>query len=114
MAPLTPTKRARVCMLRDLDDETFESIGSLMGIDQSTASRTYRKYGQKYNFYDEPKRTGRPKKFTAADRRKAVKMIDSGAATDATDLQRRAFPDVTPRTVRGALIKAGLPGRRRA
>ncbi|KAJ7020438.1 hypothetical protein C8F04DRAFT_974301, partial [Mycena alexandri] len=56
---------------------------------------------------------GRPKRLDAHDRRIACRMIRSGEAQTAADVQRDRFPDVPAWTVRQALQQEGLNGRRK-
>ncbi len=108
----TPTTRARIVTLIENGKRPSE-VAKVTGYHQSTVSRVYEKYHTTHDFYHTAPRSGRPRKFTSRDDHLAVRKIRSGAARDATHLQREWFPHVTAQTVRRHLRDLGLPGRRR-
>jgi transposase len=109
---LTPTKRARVVTLKN-NGHSFAEIGEELHCDPSTAYRTYRKRTEKENYYDITPGRGHPKRLDTADRRIACRLIESGKAQTAADVQRDHFPDIPARAMRQALQEEGLHGRRK-
>ncbi|KAF8640327.1 hypothetical protein AX16_010222 [Volvariella volvacea WC 439] len=89
---------------------TNRPIAALLGIHPSTVSRICRRYQNAKTAEDyehvEPK-TGRPSKLTARDVRRATRLLSSGKAENATDLQRKFFPGVSAQAIRSMLAKAG-------
>ena len=99
MQHTTPTKRARIVQLRELNF-SFREIGQELGIDHSTALRTFKKYHQSHDFYAKESKSGCPRMFTAQDQRLAARKIRSGAISDAAQLRREDFLHASGRTVR--------------
>ncbi|KAJ7462835.1 hypothetical protein FB451DRAFT_1043553 [Mycena latifolia] len=71
----------------------------------STVSRINARYGPTHNFESKAPKKGRPTKLEEKDIRTAVRMLSTGQAKNATDLQRRFFPAVHVDTIRNALRK---------
>ncbi|KAJ6580466.1 hypothetical protein DFH09DRAFT_837808, partial [Mycena vulgaris] len=87
---LSPSKRARVVSLRKRG-VSFPDIGKELKCDPSTACRTYHRRRRKENFYAITPGRGRPKRLDAHDQRVACRMIRSGEAQTAADVQHDRF-----------------------
>lgn len=114
MVLCTPTKKARIFHMRQSQGLTFEEIGNTLGISRTTASRNFsnlQKQGPRPDFYARPKIPGRPKVITPHAERRACRLIGANKCRNATEVQRKLFPQVHPTTVRRMFIKKGLNGR---
>ncbi|KAJ7456339.1 hypothetical protein B0H11DRAFT_1819058 [Mycena galericulata] len=108
---LSPSNRARVVSVRR-HGFTFGKIAEELHCDRSTACRTYHKRHEKENFYDITPGRGRPNRLDSHERCIARRMIKSGQAQTAADVQRARFPDVSARTMRQVLQEEALHGRK--
>jgi DNA-binding MarR family transcriptional regulator len=94
--------------------QTFGEIADILGLDTSVVSRNFRKLemqGPNPDFYAKPPIPGRPRKLLLHDERCAERAISSGKCRDATDVQRKLFPDLHPTTLRRMFVRKGLFGR---
>ena len=103
---LTPTRRARICTLHEAR-KTFHEIGC----DPSNACRNYAKYHDNHDFYAVEPGRGRPPALTVQEEREACRMIRSGHAQTAADVQCCSFRWVAHSTMHRILAKHGLHGR---
>lgn len=110
MVLCTPTKKARIVLYRE-QGKSFTDIGHILGIDRRTVARNWACVHDTHDYYAMKSKSGRPKRLDCRALRRAARAITSGFARDATDLQRRMFPDVSARTVRRELCSIGLNGR---
>ncbi|KZS91398.1 hypothetical protein SISNIDRAFT_414012, partial [Sistotremastrum niveocremeum HHB9708] len=107
MVVTTPTKRARITELKDLGLSDRE-VGRRIGVDHKTVGRVYREHRVKHDFYNIPRRCGRPHRLSKADARQATMYLARGHAQDAADVCRQLFPTVSASTVRRALKDEGI------
>jgi len=84
-------------------------ITTELDINKRTASYTYGKYCQNYDFYLEGHKSGCLHKFTPHDLCIVDRAIQNGEAVDASNLQCQKFPNVSAQTVSCALTDIGLP-----
>jgi hypothetical protein len=110
MVICTPTKKARIVDMHD-DGKTFAEIGRKLEIPCQTASRNYYQMRKTRDPYYRKPKSGRPRKLTERDLRRANRAITDGEACDGADVQCNLFPDVSGRTVRESLCRIGLNGR---
>lgn len=112
MAPnTTPTKRAKICTMWAAGYSHDEIRAALTGrhdISDRQILRIVRRYGEKENYYDVGHSTGRPRKLTPRDIRRACRHLSNQTAHDASDLQRNYFPEVSVDTIKHALRGQGL------
>ncbi|RXW12442.1 hypothetical protein EST38_g13411 [Candolleomyces aberdarensis] len=118
MAPhLTPTKRAKICMMKKAGYPNASIKAALIGrtdVTNRTIQRVYNRYGEKENFYDVAPKSGRPRKLTAHDARVAIRHLRNSSARNATELRQLYFPEVSVDTVKRELRRNGLEAHKRA
>ena len=110
MHHLTPTKKATILTLNSQGKRASE-IAAHLGVTAKCVREQLRKLAINRDPYYKAPGRGRPRALSARDIRQAARAITSGNAHDATDVQRKLFPDIHPSTVRRALTNYGLPGR---
>lgn len=107
---LTPTKRARVCTLRDAG-MTFREIRNILGGSVSSVHDVYSKYHEDRDFYATVPNRGRKPILTPLDCRFAARLIRSGKCTTAANVQHRYFAHLSASLMRRILAEEGLHGR---
>ncbi len=112
MAPnTTPTKRAKVCVMRAAgysNDEIRAALIDRHDLSNRQICRIVKRYGEKENYYEVGHSTGRPRKLTPREMRIACRHLANQTAHDASDLQRKYFPEVSVDTIKRALRGEGL------
>ncbi|KAE9402276.1 hypothetical protein BT96DRAFT_749317, partial [Gymnopus androsaceus JB14] len=111
MVKCSPTKKSRVVRMHDIEKMDFRDIGLELGFSTSTAHRNYTKMKRNPNPYQKSTNHNRKPLFSKRDRRKAVQAIDTGKCRDGSDVQKKLFPEISPRRVREMLAQEGLNGR---
>ncbi|GJE98764.1 transposase [Phanerochaete sordida] len=109
---MTPSKKRTAKWLSDLGWHP-KKIAAEFGVHRTTVTHTLDVMEEHPDPYWKKPRPGRPRKMDERDVRQAARAITSNFASDATDVQRKLFPHVSPVVVRQRLSEAGLPGRRR-
>lgn len=112
MVLCTPTKKRAIELLHDRG-QTFTEIGQTLGIHRTTVARNWKKICTTHAYYATKPKTGCPKLLTPHCIRQAARAVTSGQASDACDVKRILFPNVSIWTVRRALCSVGLNGRLR-
>ena len=113
MVICTPTKKAHIWRARNAGQK-FGEIANFLQLNESVVSRNYwklAKQGPKPDFHTKPPIPGRPRALTPHAERRAERAIGSGDCRDATDVQRKLFPDLSAPTVRRMFVRRGLHGR---
>lgn len=109
MTICTPTKKARIWTLHK-QGRSAAQISKVVPVHPTTVRAVIRKLRVNCNFYAGNMKSGRPRKLTPRDLRHASQILVRGDARDATDLQRKEFPQVSARTMRHNLCEIGLYG----
>ena len=106
----SPTKKARIC--RDKAAGLSDSdIAKKFRIHRTTVKRIFESCAQSEDYYTVKPKSGRPRLFTSNDTRRAVRLLAKGEAhSDASDLQRKFFPEINAETIRTRLRASGLKG----
>ena len=105
----SPTKKARIC--RDkAAGLSNTAVAKKFGIHRTTVKRIFDCYAKSEDYYTLKNKSGRPRHFTAQDTRRAVRLLNQGKARDASDLQRKYFPQFSVQTIRTRLRETGLKG----
>ena len=103
----SPTKKARIC--RDkAAGLSNTAVAKKFGIHRTTVKRIFDCYAKSEDYYTLKNKSGRPRQFTAKDTRHAVQLLNQGKAHDASDLQRKYFPEINVQTIRTRLQESGL------
>ena len=110
MTIMTPTKRVKAKVFNCIGWPQC-SIATLFKVDTATITRTLQDMKEHPDPYYKKPKPGRPRKMDKRDVRRATRAITSDFASDATDLQCKMFPSVSPQVVRRRLTEAGFPGR---
>lgn len=110
MVLCTPTKKARIYDWRN-EGRTFDAIGLKLGLDASTVRRNYTQMCKTHNPYYKTPRSGRPRKLSPRDLRRAERALANEDARDGSEVHKLLFPNVSARTVRRNLSEVGLKGR---
>ncbi len=103
----SPRKCSRILLLRK-DKLSYRAIADAVGIASSTVYDIVKRSGGTDDCYGVKPKQGRPRIFTVNDARIAARKIATTECRDATDVQRKTFPRVSPATVRRALEREGL------
>ncbi|KAJ6557049.1 hypothetical protein DFH09DRAFT_923233, partial [Mycena vulgaris] len=108
---LTPTKKVRIVQWTKAGksyDWIREHLTGRHDVSDATIWRIKRDYGEKENYYEVGKSSGRPHKLGPRDVRNAVRHLGNRSAQNATDLQRQFLPDANVKTVKREFRAAGL------
>ncbi|KAG8716700.1 hypothetical protein FRC09_015339, partial [Ceratobasidium sp. 395] len=87
-------------------------VARAVGVDRTTVNRIYRRYLKPRATYPKAIRTGRPRRMTARDDRRALIGLTKLRFGNAAELQREYFPHLHPDTIRRHLRELGLMARR--
>jgi hypothetical protein len=103
----TPTKRAKLVVLHENCELTFDEIATRSPFKHTTLhpSTLCRNYNQVKEhdedcYWDGRKGHGRKRKIPEEDLNEAIRRIDAGELIDGEDVRREMLPDVPGRTVR--------------
>jgi transposase len=107
MCDTSATQKAAIVALKEAQQSNRE-VAEKENVAPSTVSRLNARYGPTHEFDSKAPKTGRPTKLGERDMRKALRMLSSGQAKNASDLKRKFFPHLHVDTVRRALKKRGL------
>jgi hypothetical protein len=103
---MTPTKQAHAKKLAELGF-MHRDIACCLSVSEATISCNLKTMSTMADAYQRAPVPGRPCKFNDWDIRQAIQAIESGFASDAADLKRKLFPNVSYTTVKKYLVKAG-------
>ncbi len=109
MVQCTPTKKARIWTLHQ-NGVGVSEISRSLSLHRSTVHRTLKQLSINPDFYAKTPQSGRPRILNERDLRHAALLLARQEARNATDLQRKAFPQVAARTMRHNLAEIGLKG----
>jgi hypothetical protein len=90
------------------NDEIRAALIGRHDLSDRQISRIVKRYGEKENYYEVGHSTGRPRKLTPCAMRIACRHLANQTAHDASDLQRKYFPEVSVDTIKRALRGEGL------
>lgn len=107
MRDTSAAKKAAIVTRKSLG-QSNRQVAQKENVNPSTVSKINNRYGDKHNFDEKKPRSGRPRKLSDRDVRRALYLLSTRQAKNATDLQRAEFPHVTVDTVRKALRRTGL------
>ncbi len=106
MGYTSPTKKAAIVAYKRTG-LTDREVATRTGVNASTVNRIFRRYSKTEAYHRIKPKPGRPCLFTDSDLRQAIRLLGSGKARDATDLQKKYFPTLSPQTIRKRLKLAG-------
>jgi transposase len=107
VADTTAAKKGAIVALKG-ERMSNREVTDKENVAPSTVSRINRRYGKTHDFESKGAKTGRPTKLSERDIQKAVRMLSTGQAKNASDLQRKFFPRIHVDTLRNALRKRRL------
>ncbi|KAK7015347.1 hypothetical protein R3P38DRAFT_3570789 [Favolaschia claudopus] len=107
MCDTSATKKSAIVALKEAGWSNRD-VAEKENVAPSTVSRINARYEPTHNFDEKTPRQGRPRKIDERDIRKALRLLSSGKAKNASDLQRKYFPHLHVDTIRAALKKQGL------
>jgi transposase len=111
MVVCTPIISQSIILLKEAGHGS-RAIATRLGIGKSTVNDELKRLASvNNNIHKKRLYKGRARLFDDRDIRRAKRWILGGRAFDATDLQRKLFPDHSPRRVREMLSRVGLKGR---
>lgn len=110
----TPTKRRLLTYMRDEQHKSFREIARFLHMDHKTVSENYRDMKRTGDPYKHQKKSsGRPRRIPGAVMEDMINSIDLGKVRHGEHAKLVHCPEVPSRTVRRALAKEGLNGRKR-
>ena len=107
MVYTSPTKVARVVDFKKLSMGNDE-IAQKIGIHRTTVTRILKRFEKSHDPYYVAPKTGRPCKLDARDVRIAARMLAKTEAANATEIVKKAFPQVSRHTLACNLKVYGL------
>ncbi|KAI5117840.1 hypothetical protein M0805_008112 [Coniferiporia weirii] len=107
MVYTSPTKKACIIEWDGQGIHCYE-IAHKFGIHWTTVNQIIKHYQKHHNFYHVSPKKGRPCKMDIREAQVACRMIAQTEAANATELQKKAFPDVATRTIQRRLRDQGL------
>lgn len=107
MVYTSPTKKCRIVEW-DKRGMTHKDIATQLKIHRTTVLRVIKRFIDYPDYYHIQPKTGRPRLLNDRDARVAARMIARTEASNAVEVQKKAFKDVSPRTVQRALFSQGL------
>jgi transposase len=107
MAYTSPTKVARV-VERNRRGVPPHEIAKSIGIHRTTVTRILKRFEKSGDYYHVNPKAGRPHKMDIRESRIAARMLARVEAANATEVQKKAFPEVSARTVQRRLKEQGL------
>jgi len=107
MTYTTPSKVSRI-IDRRRQGQSQEEIAKSIGIHCTTISRILKRYKQSGDVYHVNPKTGHPHKMEIQECQIAAWMLSRVEAANATEVQKKAFPDVSAHTIHRCLKEQGL------
>ncbi len=89
----------------------YTEVGVKLGLHCTTVGRYLKKHNKTSDFYATTKKPGCPRKLTPRDVAIAVHLLAKAEVANAAELQKKAFPDVSRRTLHQNLYEQGLVAR---
>src|SRR6266576_2483398 len=88
--------------------QSYNEIAKSIGIHRTTVSQILKRFEKSGDNYHVNPKTGRPHKMEIRECRIAAQMLLQVEAANAAEVQKKAFPDVSTRTIRRCLKEQGL------
>jgi len=107
MVYTSPSKVSRI-VDRRRQGQSHNEIANSIGIHRTTVSRVLKRFQQSGDNYHVNPKTGRPRKMEIRECRIAARMLSRVEAANAAEVQKKAFPQVSARTIRRRLKEQGL------
>ena len=107
MTYTTPSKVSRI-IDRRRQGQSQEEIAKSIGIHCTTISQILKQYKQSGDVYHVNPKTGCPCKMEIQECQIAAWMLSRVEAANATEVQKKAFPDVSAHTIHRCLKEQGL------
>src|SRR5258708_12856703 len=107
MTYTTPSKVSRIIDCQR-QGQTQEEIAKSIGIHCTTISRILKQYKQSGDVYHVNPKTSHPRKMEIRECQVVAQMLSRVEAANATEGQKKAFPDVSAHTIRRRLNEQGL------
>ena len=107
MTYTTPSKVSRI-IDRRRQGQSQEEIAKSIGIHRTTISRILKRYKQSGDVYHVNPKTGHPHKMEIQECQIVAQMLSWVEAANATEVQKKAFPDVSAHMIRRRLKEQGL------
>ncbi|RDB19714.1 Transposable element Tc1 transposase [Hypsizygus marmoreus] len=107
MVYMSPTKVARVVDFRKLNMSDRE-IAQTIGIHRTTVARIVKRFDKSQDPYYVNPKTGCPCKLDVRDVHVAARMLAKTEAANATEVVKKAFPEVSRHTLARRLKEFGL------
>lgn len=107
MVYTSPTKKCRVIEWSKRGMRPYD-IAQKLKIHRTTVGRITKRFINFPDYYHVQPKTGRPRILDDRDARVAARMIARTEAANAVELQKKAFKDVSARTVQRRLLEQGL------
>jgi transposase len=102
MSDTSATKKATIVALKE-QKLSNRAVAAKENVSASTVSRINARYGANHQFEAKSPRPG-----SEHEAQKAMRMLSSGKARNASDLKQKLFPNIHEDTIRKALKKRGL------
>jgi len=112
MVTCTPTKKAHIWCAHNAGQK-FGEIANFLQLNESVVLQNYWKFskqGPKPDFHTKPPIPRHPRALTPHAECCAEHAIGSRDSRDATDVQRKLFPDLSAPTIRQMFVRRGLHG----
>ncbi|KAK7059257.1 hypothetical protein R3P38DRAFT_3167528 [Favolaschia claudopus] len=104
MCDTSATKKSAIVALKEAGWSNRD-VAEKENVAPSTVSRINARYGPTHDFDAKTPRQGRPRKINERDVPKALRLLSSGKAKNASDLQRKYFPHLHVDTIRARASK---------
>ena len=107
MVYTSPSKVSRI-VDHQRQGQSHNEIAKFIGIHRTTVSRILKRFEKSGDNYHVNPKTGRPRKMEIRECRIAARMLSRVEAANAAEVQKKAFPDVSTRTICRCLKEQGL------
>src|SRR5258708_6141285 len=107
MTYTTPSKVSCIINCRR-QEQTQEEIAKSIGIHHTTISRILKHFKKSGDVYHVNLKTGHPCKMEIQECQMAAWMLSQVEAANATEVQKKAFPEVSAHTIHRCLKEQGL------